>query len=131
LQAYAEEEHWRNVQNERRREEQAISKWCQLLRAVATRQRLQDAYQGSRSASSAVPNNDYGTDAQLVPTTTSKPAESFGDETSVDVKPSCSIDDNSTLHEHSYPEENQSYDELTGVRIKTCPCGFVLTVEEM
>jgi xeroderma pigmentosum group C-complementing protein len=126
LQAYAEDEHWRNVQNERRREEQAISKWCQLLRSVATRQRLQDTYQGSHSAT--VPNNDYDTDIRLV-STTSKSAESFGDETNVDVKPSCSIDN--TLHEHSYPEENQSYNELTGIRTKTCPCGFVLTVEEM
>ena len=49
LQAYMEAEHWRNVEIERRREEQAVARWCQLLRSVATRQRLQDTYQVSLS----------------------------------------------------------------------------------
>ena len=121
-----EAEHWRNVEIERRREEQAIARWCQLLRSVATRQRLQDTYQVSLSGS--MPCNDDGVNVHNI-STTSMFMESLRDETNHDVKPSDSIEN--TSHEHSYPEKNQRYDELTGIWTKTCPCGFVLTVEEM
>ena len=121
-----EEEHWRNVQNERRREEKAIANWCQLLRSVATRQRLQDTYQFSHSG--LIPNNNYDTNVHLE-STTSKLMESLRDEINGDLASSYSIDN--ALHEHNYPEDSQIYNELTGVRTKTCPCGFVLTVEEM
>ena len=121
-----EAEHWRNVEIERRREEQAVARWCQLLRSVATRQRLQDTYQVSLSGSMIYNDNDNNVHNI---STNSMFMESLRDETNHDIKPSDSVEN--TPHEHSYPEKNQSYDELTGIRTKTCPCGFVLTVEEM
>lgn len=127
LEAYAEEEYRRTVEVEKKRESQAIARWCQFLRSVTTRQRLQATYQVSHEARTHGLTAEDGAQAQTAPLLESQRANYVYDND--DIKKPISIEH--TKHEHMFPEESQSYDERTGIRTKICPCGFVLTVEEM
>eukprot|EP00250_Pteridium_aquilinum_P013717 c21528_g1_i1 orf=98-3352(+) len=122
LEAYAEEEYRRNVEAEKKRESLAVARWCQLLRSITTRQRLQATYQIPQEAppicgSSAIDDEQ----AQTISLSENQKANHKDDDKK----------NQHIAHEHMFPEENQSYDERTGIRTKICPCGFTLTVEEM
>lgn len=99
----------------------AVARWCQLLRSVTTRQRLQATYQISQEGFTfGSSTNDCGK-AQTIAVSENQKATSEDD----------NMKNQHTAHEHVFPEENQSYDDRTGIRTKICQCGFMLTVEEM
>lgn len=155
MQAYSEEEERREIEEKKKNERQALSRWNQLLRSIATRLRLQNAYEETYPTTAlsdlrAVENID-----SVAKTSTSASDNAFeerrGDvlqvssaqgnthsleqqnndftnkyETVKDIK-SISMQN----HTHIFPAENQSYDEESAIWTKCCPCGFSIQVEEM
>lgn len=126
LEAYADEERRRNAEAENKREGQAIARWCQLLRSIATRQRLQATYEVPGPSVSIVPNSSPDKDHQ----NPSKMLQSLGSKDDTEGRTNAA-NIKQTKHEHTFPEQNQRFDEAYGIRTKICPCGFILTVEEM
>ncbi|KAH7423576.1 hypothetical protein KP509_12G062000 [Ceratopteris richardii] len=120
LEAYAEEEYRRNKETEKRRESLACTRWCQLLRAITLRQRLQATYQVFPGCHQSSPNGDENR-SQIVCPSVGQAAHPVKNE----------IRRQKAVHEHSFPEHSQNYDEETGIRTKICSCGFTLQVEEM
>lgn len=105
----------------------------QLLKAVALRQRLRTTYE--HNPSPAPPANPPPASGNTpAPQSTSDEPADRPDPGTAEERPKRApkgrpeVDEQ---HEHSFPEEDQSYDSDTGVRKKRCPCGFVLSVEEM
>eukprot|EP01018_Ginkgo_biloba_P029180 Gb_25624 [translate_table: standard] len=155
LQAYSEEEERRIVEEKKKSEHLAISRWCQLLRSVATRQRLQNAYEETHS------NTDHQSVVPVVEKMTCEASSSMdgqntfvtgkdetgqvsneqiyiksleqnnGDFTSAYENINNSKSDSAHHHIHIFPDENQSYDQESAIRTKHCPCGFTIQVEEM
>lgn len=154
LQAYSEEEERREIEEEKRNERQALSRWNQLLRSIATRIRLQNAYEETYSNTVLSELRAVENIESVAKTSTSASDNAFEErndarqvnieegnthsleqqnndftntyETVTDVK-SLSTQN----HTHTFPTENQSYDEESAVWTKCCPCGFSIQVEEM
>lgn len=132
LEAYAEEAAEREVEEKRRNEEKAISRWYQLLSSIVTRQRL---------------NNCYGSDP-LPQTTNDMPSanhkphikvggsgdgeQSLGPQQEYvqDKKPYSSRPGSIEDHIHVFLKEDQNFDEESLVWTKRCHCGFSIEVEE-
>ncbi|MCO5614090.1 hypothetical protein L7F22_068371 [Adiantum nelumboides] len=119
LEAYAEEEHRRNIEAEKRKESLTVAKWFQLLKSITTRQRLQATYQFSENDTQRILANN-----SVLPQTLSLSESNVANHPNTNHK-------NHTAHEHFFPEQNESYDEQSGIRTKVCACGFTLKVEEM
>ncbi|KAF6150218.1 hypothetical protein GIB67_000092 [Kingdonia uniflora] len=126
LEAYAEEEKRREAEEKKKSEAQALSRWYQLLSSMITRHRLDNAY-GDGSSSSQLPHknfNVHGNDDECGASITNrgngedKPfRQGYGDLW--------------VGHEHTFPIEDQSFDEESSVTTKRCPCGFLIEVEEL
>ncbi|MCO5601952.1 hypothetical protein L7F22_056078 [Adiantum nelumboides] len=119
LEAYAEEEHRRNIEAKKRKESLAVAKWFQLLKSIATRQRLEATYKLFQNDSQRIPAN-----SSVLPQTLSLSESNVANHLNTNYK-------NHTAHEHFFPEQNESYDEQSGICTKVCACGFTLKVEEM
>ena len=126
VQAYFEEEDARNIQMQKKREEQAAARWRQLILSVGTRKRLRETYQGT-AEDDLVNSSSITTYKKLSNTSNNtldhsplKAGEKSGGKEVLDPQ-----------HVHHYDEENQSYDEESGMRTKWCICGFRIEVEEM
>ncbi|KAI5055855.1 hypothetical protein GOP47_0029376 [Adiantum capillus-veneris] len=119
LEAYVEEEHRRNTEAEKKKEILAVAKWCQLFRSIATRQRLQATYQPCQNGAHRISADD-----EVSPQTLFVSENKLSNHQDDNHK-------NHIAHEHFFPEQNQSYDEQSGIRTKICACGFTLKVEEM
>lgn len=111
----------------------------QLLKAVALRQRLRTTYEHT-PAQVALANQPS---TSQIP---KSPVEASNGKTPADVPGESATyhcpnegkkrGQNARLvvdeqHEHSFPEEDQTYNSDTRVRMKRCPCGFSLRLEEM
>ncbi|KAH9315907.1 hypothetical protein KI387_024534 [Taxus chinensis] len=156
LQAYSEEEEIREIEEKKRNEHQAISRWNQLLRSIATRQRLRNDYQETHSNTSklSVPstveymecvaststdgaNNaaDVKRDDIMQVSGTCIDAPSLGQEKDDLARIDETIKYSKTVsvhnHVHLFPNENKTYDEDGAIWTKRCPCGFSIQVEEM
>ncbi|KAL6862447.1 hypothetical protein ACP4OV_016788 [Aristida adscensionis] len=131
LEAYAEEEEQRQVEERKQEAAQALSRWYQLLCSIVTRQRLKDSYktpsQGldqegpPNSDSNSVQKNTRNSRHTQMETRTRKPK--------ADQRPNSCVPAHD--HQHEFPEADQSFDEDTFVRTKRCPCGFSIQVEEL
>jgi len=126
MEAYFEEEDARNIQMQKKREEQAAARWRQLILSVGTRKRLRETYQGT-AEDDLVNSSSITTYKKLSNTSNNtldhsplKAGEKSGGKEVLDPQ-----------HVHHYDEENQSYDEESGMRTKWCICGFRIEVEEM
>lgn len=102
----------------------------QLIKAVALRQRLRTTYEHAPPPAPHTNPPPLGEKSSGDPSSKDKSTDRPED-SAADKRPrrgAIAVDEQ---HEHSYPEEGQSYDSDTGVRKKRCPCGFVLSLEEM
>lgn len=132
LQAYVEEEERREVEEKKRNEMQAISRWYQLLCSIITRQRLNNRYGESSLAQTS-------TDIQRNSRLCAHAGVCDGDGQSrvcqQEGTHSAKLDSSSAAlsedHEHVFLTENQSFDDESLVLIKRCHCGFSVQVEEL
>ncbi|KAL2317281.1 hypothetical protein Fmac_031157 [Flemingia macrophylla] len=135
LEAYAEEDERRQAEEKKMYETQALSRWCQLLSSIVTRQRLNNRYINN-GLSSEMPtavscmNNDESRatvcdgndknqkqrDQQV-----DKCDTNLGDSIRTPVKD----------HEHVFLKDLESFDEVTSLLTKRCQCGFSVQVEEL
>lgn len=98
---------------------------------MVTRQRLRNSYEGSSSFQSQLPSTKQPP-RTVIPqkTITGDECGRFQEEEKkrvVNHHTSSSYDS----HEHVFLLEDQSYDEESSIRIKKCPCGFSIEMEEM
>ncbi|KMZ63920.1 hypothetical protein ZOSMA_38G00270 [Zostera marina] len=131
LTAYGEEEERREIKERKWNESQAVLRWYQLISSMVTRQRLRNSYEGSSSFQSQLPSTKQPP-RTVIPqkTITGDECGRFQEEEKkrvVNHHTSSSYDS----HEHVFPLEDQSYDEESSIRIKKCPCGFSIEMEEM
>ncbi|XP_038721413.1 DNA repair protein RAD4-like [Tripterygium wilfordii] len=132
LEAFAEEEERREVEEKKRNEALAISRWYQLLSSVVTRQRLNNRY--GESSSSHMPSNVQNVNMESnSPVGGQHDAQSLGCQNEGRHKrkpsdPSMAVVED---HEHTFWMEDQSFDDSNSVRIKRCNCGFSVQVEEL
>eukprot|EP00252_Welwitschia_mirabilis_P020330 TRINITY_DN4959_c0_g1_i1.p1 TRINITY_DN4959_c0_g1~~TRINITY_DN4959_c0_g1_i1.p1 ORF type:complete len:1028 (+),score=241.22 TRINITY_DN4959_c0_g1_i1:204-3287(+) len=148
LQAYSEEEARRSTALKQRSENMAILRWSQLLRSIATRQRLQDTYERGISTSGisfmplsekAVPRSDSGLHADASPplchdSRMQVMSSSTNQDVNLSVNTSETFKNAETVtecHSHTFPAENQSFNEESCIWTKWCTCGFAIQVEEM
>lgn len=155
LQAYAEEEERREIEVEKRNEHQSLSRWNQLLRSIATRLRLQNAYDETYSNTAlsglqAVENIDSVAKTSISANNNAfeerrgdvlQVSSAQGNTHSVQKRNNDFTNTYETVkdlgsismpnHTHIFPTENQSYDEESTIWTKCCPCGFSIQVEEM
>ncbi|KAG6659951.1 hypothetical protein CIPAW_03G071800 [Carya illinoinensis] len=132
LEAYVEEEERREVEEKKRNEMQAISRWYQLLCSIITRQRLNNRYGESSLAQTS-------TDIQRNSRLCAHAGVCDGDGQSrvcqQEGTHSAKLDSSSAAlsedHEHVFLTENQSFDDESLVLIKRCHCGFSVQVEEL
>lgn len=109
--------------------------------SVATRKRLRATYE---STSEKISTNDSfpktkiqssrDTSAQTGPSSSSMIGTSQGFEVSMEEGDKVHVDRKGTVdpqHVHHFAEENQTYDDESGIRTKWCVCGFRIQVEEM
>lgn len=124
-QAYHELEDRRLAELLKKREEQAATRWRQLLLSIATRKRLRDTYQGD-SQEAATFASSKKPFVESVPESSSmdNPVHSVGE-----VKVTEKAAD--PAHLHHYVETSESYDAETGITTKWCQCGSMIQVEEM
>lgn len=129
MEAYAEEEERREAEERRRNENQALSRWFQLLSSIVTRQRLKNSYVEHAP-------HDHPTDQK----NDTFVSEQYSHETDLPSRGAQheSMQQNARAvlpsdqdHEHVFPMEHQSFDEESSVRTKRCPCGFSIQVEEL
>jgi len=118
----------------KKREEQAATRWRQLLLSVATRKRLRDTYQGDPAEAATFTSNKR-LSVEAVE------AETIGESAGMDSKTKF-VRENShsqpsaaaaadPAHVHHYVETSESYDAETGITTKWCQCGSMIQVEEM
>ncbi|KAH8939219.1 hypothetical protein BDL97_15G027500 [Sphagnum fallax] len=152
MEAYLQAEMQRDAELLRKRVDQAMARWRQLLHSVATRQRLRATYEAAPIETafqkphehsrekiekdmqiSAGPS--YRNGRELVEGSAVQNCEEAvntgrlgsNSKEAVDLQKSAT----DPQHVHEFPEENQSYDEDRGMRTKWCICGFSIEVEEM
>ncbi|KAH9538704.1 hypothetical protein CY35_15G019900 [Sphagnum magellanicum] len=152
MEAYLQAEMQRDAELLRKRVDQAMARWRQLLHSVATRQRLRATYEAAPIETafqkphehsrekmekdmqiSAGPS--YRNRRELVEGSAVQNCEEAvntgklgsNSKQAVDLQKSAT----DPQHVHEFPEENQSYDEDRGMRTKWCICGFSIEVEEM
>lgn len=130
-QAYREYEDQRAAQLLKKREEQAATRWRQLLLSVATRKRLRDTYQGDPAEAATFTSNKRLSVESVIETA----GESAMDGTTQSVRENSNSRASDAAadptHVHHYVEDSQSYDAETGVTTKRCQCGSMIQVEEM
>lgn len=134
MQAYYEYEDQRAAQLLKKREEQAATRWRQLLLSVATRKRLRDTYQGDPSEGATFTSKQKLSDPEGTEPIKPIQSESAMDSTIPSLtegKSSRSGDGADPAHVHHYVESSESYDAETGITTKRCECGSVIQVEEM
>ncbi|KAJ4959610.1 hypothetical protein NE237_019520 [Protea cynaroides] len=133
LDAYQEEEAIRRAEEKKRNEMQAISRWYQLLSSIITRQRLNNTY-GENSSSQAARQihvRDGPFEAQTPNSREGRQSVGSPQGYLQDAKMDALFSVHNEDHEHVFPEEDQSFDDESSVRIKRCPCGFSVQVEEL
>jgi xeroderma pigmentosum group C-complementing protein len=112
----------------KKEEEAAAKRQRHLERTMATRQRLEATYEGNE-ASTAEPEPEAvrsaADGAEPVESEANIPSK-IGKKRTVRQRKSVQ-----SPHIHQFPEEDQTYDEDTGVRTKLCACGFAYYVEDM
>uniref|UniRef100_A0A0E0AVI8 Rad4 beta-hairpin domain-containing protein n=1 Tax=Oryza glumipatula TaxID=40148 RepID=A0A0E0AVI8_9ORYZ len=129
LEAYAEQEEWRQAEERKQEEAQALIRWYQLLCSVVTTQRLKDSYKAPSSEHGPEgPSQDV---SQQKGTRKSRSSETKTRSSRLQADRPFDSPFPVHDHEHEYPEEDQSFDEETFVRTKRCPCGFSIQVEEL
>jgi xeroderma pigmentosum group C-complementing protein len=122
----------------RKKEESDARKQRHLLRSMATRQRLETAYEGTNAGTSEPEHGETIASSISLPMAEAIRSASDGAQP-LDSKSNFSKKKGAqkqgqcmqSPHVHQFPEENQSYDEDTGIRTKRCACGFTYFVEEM
>ena len=136
-------------------EHQSLSRWNQLLRSIATRLRLQNAYDETYSNTAlsglqAVENIDSVAKTSISANNNAfeerrgdvlQVSSAQGNTHSVQKRNNDFTNTYETVkdlgsismpnHTHIFPTENQSYDEESTIWTKCCPCGFSIQVEEM
>lgn len=134
MQAYYEYEDQRAAQLLKKREEQAATRWRQLLLSVATRKRLRDTYQGDPSEAATFTSKQKLSDPEvtetIIPTQSESAMDSIAQSLTED-KSSRAGDAADPAHVHHYVESSESYDAETGITTKMCECGSMIQVEEM
>lgn len=111
----------------KKREEQAATRWRQLLLSIATRKRLRDTYQGDAAEAATFTSNKK----PFVESVTEARGESFMDNTVHSVGEKVREEAADPAHLHHYVETSESYDAETGITTKWCQCGSMIQVEEM
>ncbi|KAJ3677429.1 hypothetical protein LUZ60_003153 [Juncus effusus] len=119
LAAYGESEERREIEERKRDEKQALSKWFQLINSIVVRQRLKNSYAGPSNVVNTFCNEEARSEKSEVlrgvfEKETTRVVSEFENE-----------------HEHVFKLEKESFDEETNVRIKRCECGFSIQVEEL
>ncbi|KAJ8761168.1 hypothetical protein K2173_001224 [Erythroxylum novogranatense] len=129
LEAYAEEEQLREAEEKKRNERQALTRWYQLLSSIITRQRLKNSYGTSLpselTSSRSAEGNLFNGNHDNMPLLGSKEASMQ------DSKSYAPFFTQAEEHEHVFLAEDQSFDAESSTRIKRCPCGFSIQVEEL
>jgi xeroderma pigmentosum group C-complementing protein len=135
VQAYYEYEDQRAAQLLKKREEQAATRWRQLLLSVATRKRLRETYQGDPSEAATFTSKQKLSDPEVTETVIPTQSESAMDSTTQSLTQDKSSrragDAEDPAHVHHYVESSDSYDAETGITTKRCECGSMIQVEEM
>lgn len=138
MDAYSFHEEARLNELWKKREEQAAKRWRHLLHSMATRQRLQAAYEVTPAVATKPKHRQTVTSSKALPIAEPLKSDADGafliDSQSELVKNKGAQKQERRLqpqHVHQFPEENQSFDEETGIRTKLCSCGFTYFVEEM
>lgn len=135
MEAYHEYEDQRAAQLLKKREEQAATRWRQLLLSVATRKRLRDTYQGDPAEAATFTSNKRLSVEAVAETIGESAMDSTiqsGRENSHS-QPSAAAAAAAAdpAHVHHYVETSESYDAETGITTKWCQCGSMIQVEEM
>ncbi|KAK6913536.1 Rad4/PNGase transglutaminase-like fold [Dillenia turbinata] len=134
LEAYAEEEDRRVMEEKERNEKQAISRWYQLLSSIVTRRRLNNCYGEILSSSNQfgdIPKADDLSHADPGGIVDASQLRVNQQGRGQDPKHGTSFQVPTEDHEHVFVTEDQTFDEKSSVRTKRCRCGFVIEVEEI
>lgn len=127
LEAYLEVEERREAEEKKRHEYEALSRWFQLLSSIVTRQRLENSY-GGCSVSASINHSDQ---MNVGPSEILRSSREDITRRGVQVEDGKSVGQSTCDHEHTFPMEDQSFDEENFIRTKRCPCGFSIQVEEL
>ncbi|WOL06599.1 DNA repair protein RAD4 isoform X2 [Canna indica] len=125
LEAYAEEEERRESEERKRNENQALSRWFQLLSSIITRQQLKSSYVDSSSIHEISLGDQKKCEQQKGNSPRKTPSQDASSKVLRPLLPS------GHDHVHTFLVENQSFDKETSVLTKRCSCGFSIEVEEM
>ncbi|XP_010932557.2 DNA repair protein RAD4 isoform X3 [Elaeis guineensis] len=129
MEAYAEEEERREAEETKRNENQALSRWFQLLSSIITRQRLKNSY--VERAPYDPPANQKNDKFVSQKNNHEIDLTSGGSQQGSIQQNARAVLPSAEDHEHVFPIEYQSFDEESFVRTKRCPCGFSIQVEEL
>ncbi|KAI4320284.1 hypothetical protein MLD38_033780 [Melastoma candidum] len=134
LDAYAEEEERRNAEERKRKQAEALARWCRLVSSVLTRERLRNCYgEDSRSKDSPYskrPKNQ--SNASISPPDNKNKLVLPGQQVSESSRMiRLSLTRSEEDHEHVFLEENETFDEESTTKTKRCLCGFTVQVEEL
>lgn len=152
MEAYLQAEMQRDAELLRKRVDQAMARWRQLLHSVATRQRLRATYEAAPIETAFQKPHEHSRekiekDMQLSAGPSYRNGRELVEGSAVqnceeavntgrlgsNSKEAVDLQKSATdpQHVHEFPEKNQSYDEDRGMRTKWCICGFSIEVEEM
>ncbi|CAK9865179.1 unnamed protein product [Sphagnum jensenii] len=152
MEAYLQAEMQRDAELLRKRVDQAMARWRQLLHSVATRQRLRATYEAAPIETAFQKPHEHSRekiekDMQISAGPSYRNGRELVEGSAVqnceeavntgrlgsNSKEAVDLQNSATdpQHVHEFPEENQRYDEDRGMRTKWCICGFSIEVEEM
>ncbi|CAK9205729.1 unnamed protein product [Sphagnum troendelagicum] len=152
MEAYLQAEMQRDAELLRKRVDQAMARWRQLLHSVATRQHLRATYEAAPIETAFQKPHEHSRekiekDMQISAGPSYRNGRELVEGSAVqnceeavntwrlgsNSKEAVDLQNSATdpQHVHEFPEENQSYDEDRGMRTKWCICGFSIEVEEM